>query len=154
MELCTYIMSSDSSHVQMREICKFGCETIIRVTDEQLINFILSIFGYVQVSRNIVMEAHLIRPAHFTGITCTAYQRRELSPVSQGMEMATNEQQLHFRCSTGSHNTSLNNFPFKVRHEHPAVGLLQTAPSVICWTCIQSVLYICICLVFFCFVFF
>uniref|UniRef100_A0A671UBY3 Adhesion G protein-coupled receptor A2 n=1 Tax=Sparus aurata TaxID=8175 RepID=A0A671UBY3_SPAAU len=70
---------------------------------------------FSMVSRNIVMEAHLIRPAHFTGITCTAYQRRELSPVSQGMDMAesTIEQQLRFRCSTGSHNTSLNNFPLK-----------------------------------------
>ncbi|KAF7660130.1 hypothetical protein LDENG_00288110 [Lucifuga dentata] len=67
------------------------------------------------VSRNIVMEAHLIRPAHFTGITCTAYQRREVLTGSLGMETAESiiEQQLHFRCSTGSYNTSLNNFPLK-----------------------------------------
>ncbi|KAK2837475.1 hypothetical protein Q5P01_014687 [Channa striata] len=70
---------------------------------------------FSMVSRNIVMEAHLIRPAHFTGITCTAYQRREVSPGSLGMEMAesAHEQQLRFRCSTGSHNTSLNNFLLK-----------------------------------------
>lgn len=62
------------------------------------------------------MEAHLIRTAHFTGITCTVYQRREVPTVSQGMEMpeSVHEQQLRFRCSTGSHNTSLNNFPLKV----------------------------------------
>lgn len=122
-----------------------------QLTDEQLINFIISIFGCVQVSRNIVMEAHLIRPAHFTGITCTAYQRRELSPVSQGMDMAESmiEQQLRFRCSTGSHNTSLNNFPLKVRPEHPSMGLLQTVPSVTCCTCIQGVLYIFVRLFFF-----
>ncbi len=61
-------------------------------------------FEYIQVSRNIVMEAHLIRPAHFTGITCTAYQRREVSTVGLGMEMteSAHEQQLRFRCSTGS----------------------------------------------------
>ncbi|XP_068167414.1 LOW QUALITY PROTEIN: adhesion G protein-coupled receptor A2 [Antennarius striatus] len=70
---------------------------------------------FSMVSRNIVMEAHFIRPAHFTGITCTAYQRREASAVSLGMENtdSTHEQQLRFRCSTGSHNTSLNNFPLK-----------------------------------------
>lgn len=64
------------------------------------------------------MEAHLIRTAHFTGITCTAYQRRDVPMVSQGMEMpeSVHEQQLRFRCSTGSHNTSLNDFPLKVRH--------------------------------------
>uniref|UniRef100_A0A4W6G7X6 Adhesion G protein-coupled receptor A2 n=1 Tax=Lates calcarifer TaxID=8187 RepID=A0A4W6G7X6_LATCA len=70
---------------------------------------------FSMVSRNIVMEAHLIRPAHFTGITCTAYQRREISAGGLGIEMAESaqEQQLRFRCSTGSHNTSLNNFLLK-----------------------------------------
>ncbi|XP_061527493.1 adhesion G protein-coupled receptor A2 isoform X2 [Phycodurus eques] len=70
---------------------------------------------FSMVSRNIVMEAHLIRPAHFTGITCTAYERRDVSTATLGMEMPefTREQQLRFRCSTGSHNTSLNNFPLK-----------------------------------------
>lgn len=79
-------------------------------------------FWYEQLSRNIVMEAHLIRPAHFTGITCIAYQRRELSTGSLGMEIteSANEQLLRFRCSTGSHNTSLNNFLLKVRHWYVA----------------------------------
>lgn len=69
-----------------------------------------------QVSRNIVMLAHLIRPAHFTGMSCTAYQRREGSGVNglEGQE-SPHEQQLHFRCMAGAHNTSLNNFPLKVR---------------------------------------
>uniref|UniRef100_A0A673BYZ7 Adhesion G protein-coupled receptor A2 n=1 Tax=Sphaeramia orbicularis TaxID=375764 RepID=A0A673BYZ7_9TELE len=68
---------------------------------------------FSMVSRNIVMEAHMIRPAHFTGFTCTAYQRREVLKGSLGMEVAdtTHEQQLRFRCSTGAHNTSLNYFP-------------------------------------------
>lgn len=70
---------------------------------------------FSMVSKNIVMEAHLIRPAHFTGITCTAYQRREVLTANPNMEKpdSTHEQQLHFRCSTGTHNTSLNNFPLK-----------------------------------------
>uniref|UniRef100_A0A3Q1JS92 Adhesion G protein-coupled receptor A2 n=1 Tax=Anabas testudineus TaxID=64144 RepID=A0A3Q1JS92_ANATE len=70
---------------------------------------------FSMVSKNIVMEAHLIRPAHFTGITCTAYQRRELATGSLGMEIteSAHEQQLRFRCSTGSHNTSLNTFLLK-----------------------------------------
>uniref|UniRef100_A0A8C7P8E1 Adhesion G protein-coupled receptor A2 n=1 Tax=Oncorhynchus mykiss TaxID=8022 RepID=A0A8C7P8E1_ONCMY len=67
------------------------------------------------LSRNIVMEAHLIRPAHFTGMSCTAYQRRETLLGNLGMEGAepTHEQQLRFRCTTGTHNTSINNFPMK-----------------------------------------
>lgn len=67
------------------------------------------------ISRNIVMEAHMIRPAHFTGMSCTAYQRREGTGGSQlhdGIEPSL-EQQLRFRCTTGTHNTSLNAFPLK-----------------------------------------
>ncbi|XP_051510132.1 adhesion G protein-coupled receptor A2-like isoform X1 [Myxocyprinus asiaticus] len=65
------------------------------------------------ISRNIVLEAHLIRPAHFTGMSCTAYQRREGTGGSHdGIESAL-EQQLRFRCTTGTHNTSLNAFPLK-----------------------------------------
>lgn len=66
-------------------------------------------------SRNIVMEAHLIRPAHFTGISCTVYQRREGAAGSQvhdGADLSL-EQQLRFRCTTGTHNTSLNAFHLK-----------------------------------------
>ncbi|XP_041856309.1 adhesion G protein-coupled receptor A2 [Melanotaenia boesemani] len=70
---------------------------------------------FSMVSKNIVMEAHLIRPAHFTGITCTAYHRCEVLAGHPGVETSesVHGQQLHFHCSTGSHNTSLNNFPLK-----------------------------------------
>lgn len=58
------------------------------------------------------MEAHLIRTTHFIGITCTAFQHHK---ISQELTEPAQEQQLHFRCSTGSHNISLNNFPLKVK---------------------------------------
>lgn len=88
------------------------------------------------------MEAHLIRTAHFTGITCTAYQRREVSTVSLGIEMSesAHEQQLRFRCSTGSHNTSLNNFPLKVRREHPVMRPLVA--SITACRAISNLLYL------------
>ncbi|TSO88128.1 Adhesion G protein-coupled receptor A2 [Bagarius yarrelli] len=63
-------------------------------------------------SQNIVMEAHLIRPAHFTGMTCTAFERRESSGAGDAID-SNHEQQLHFRCTTGTHNMSLNSFPLK-----------------------------------------
>jgi len=58
----------------------------------------------------------MIRPAHFTGMSCTVYQRREGaggSQVHDGIEFSL-EQQLRFRCTTGTHNTSLNAFHLKV----------------------------------------
>jgi len=70
------------------------------------------------------MEAHLIRPAHFTGMTCTAYQRRHLPGSSVGSDGSEydRDQDLSFRCSTGSHNTSLNSFPLKVSNKQPAAS--------------------------------
>ncbi|KAJ8285873.1 hypothetical protein GJAV_G00031950 [Gymnothorax javanicus] len=66
-------------------------------------------------SRNMVLEAHLIRPAHFTGMSCTVYERREGMGGGLGLEGAepAQEQLLRFRCTTGTHNTSLNSFPLK-----------------------------------------
>lgn len=95
------------------------------------------------------MEAHLIRPAHFTGITCTAYQRREASSGIVGIEMAesAHEQQLRFRCSTGSHNTSLNNFLLKVKAEPTAISaslrhLLNLTFAVGFQHCLISVMFL------------
>ncbi|XP_054905033.1 adhesion G protein-coupled receptor A2 [Poeciliopsis prolifica] len=70
---------------------------------------------FTVMSKNIVMEAHLIRPAHFTGITCTAFYHRELPTGRPGVQTSESapQQLLHFRCSTGSHNISLTNFPLK-----------------------------------------
>ncbi len=60
----------------------------------------------------------MIRPAHFTGMSCTVYQRREGARQSQGHDgiESSLEQQLRFRCTTGTHNTSLNAFHLKVCH--------------------------------------
>eukprot|EP00064_Thunnus_orientalis_P007562 superscaffoldBa00000849_g7584 len=113
VEMGSNLMQVDDQILTLAQREKRACSSIV---------FSLETLAWLQlhshaqdfsmVSRNIVMEAHLIRPAHFTGITCTAYQRREVLTNSLGMEMqeSAHEQQLRFRCSTGSHNTSLNNF--------------------------------------------
>ncbi|XP_006000352.1 adhesion G protein-coupled receptor A2 [Latimeria chalumnae] len=74
-------------------------------------------------SRNIVLEAYLIKPASYIGLSCTAYQRREAglgsrSPLQDTtrQEQETEhqpEQQLKFRCTTGNINISLANFHMK-----------------------------------------
>lgn len=83
----------------------------------------------IQVSRNIVMEAHLIRTTHFIGITCTVFQHHE---VSQGLSELAQDGQLNFRCSTGSHNTSLINFPLKVKHHHLHPANIKAYITTLC----------------------
>lgn len=84
-------------------------------------------FGQIcshQVSMNIALETFKIKPASFTGMTCTAFQRVGSNPerssirdVSQRVWDAESrqEQQLNFKCNTGNLTSSLVNFPVKVR---------------------------------------
>ncbi|XP_034004579.1 adhesion G protein-coupled receptor A2 [Trematomus bernacchii] len=116
VEMGSNLMQVDSQILALAQREKRACSSIVSSLETLAWP---QLHGHAQdfsmVSKNIVMEAHFIRPAHFTGITCTAYQRREVSTGSLGMETSesTHEQQLRFRCSTGSHNTSLNHFPLK-----------------------------------------
>uniref|UniRef100_A0A8C4HZI7 Adhesion G protein-coupled receptor A2 n=1 Tax=Dicentrarchus labrax TaxID=13489 RepID=A0A8C4HZI7_DICLA len=119
VEMGSNLMQVDDQILALAQREKRACSSIVHSLETlawpQLHSHAQDFSMVGAVSRNIVMEAHLIRPAHFTGITCTVYQRREVSMGSLGMEMpeSAHEQQLRFRCSTGSHNTSLNNFPLK-----------------------------------------
>ncbi|MBN3280306.1 AGRA2 protein, partial [Polyodon spathula] len=58
------------------------------------------------VQGNIALEAYLIKPSRYTGLSCTAFQRRD------GTGRA-HEQQLRFRCTIGANNASLHDFPVK-----------------------------------------
>lgn len=71
------------------------------------------------------MEAYLIKPHSYVGLTCTAFQRREggvlaAQPGGPGQDVLlepeplAEDQQLRFRCTTGRPNISLSSFHIKV----------------------------------------
>ena len=72
----------------------------------------------------MALEAYLIKPHSYVGLTCTAFQRREAgmpgtrhagpgqSPSPEPEPLA--DQQLRFRCTTGRPNVSLSAFHIKV----------------------------------------
>ena len=70
------------------------------------------------------MEAYLIKPHSYVGLTCTAFQRRETGapgtrPLGSGQSPSPEpeplaDQQLRFRCTTGRPNVSLSAFHIKV----------------------------------------
>lgn len=72
----------------------------------------------------MALEAYLIKPHSYVGLTCTAFQRREVGvsgvqPSSPGQDVplepeALADQQLRFRCTTGRPNVSLSSFHIKV----------------------------------------
>uniref|UniRef100_A0A8D2D2L6 Adhesion G protein-coupled receptor A2 n=1 Tax=Sciurus vulgaris TaxID=55149 RepID=A0A8D2D2L6_SCIVU len=88
-------------------------------------------------SRNVALEAYLIKPHSYVGLTCTAFQRRE-GGVSGGRlggpgQNALPEpeppadQQLRFRCTTGRPNISLSSFHIK---NSVALASIQLPPSL------------------------
>ncbi|XP_040124767.1 adhesion G protein-coupled receptor A2 isoform X3 [Ictidomys tridecemlineatus] len=88
-------------------------------------------------SRNVALEAYLIKPHSYVGLTCTAFQRRE-GGLSGGRlggpgQNALPEpeppadQQLRFRCTTGRPNISLSSFHIK---NSVALASIQLPPSL------------------------
>ncbi|XP_028655007.1 adhesion G protein-coupled receptor A2 [Erpetoichthys calabaricus] len=62
-------------------------------------------------SRNIALDAYLIKPARYTGLSCTALQRRD---VGVGDRTDTgHDMLLRFRCTTGVLNATLHSFAVK-----------------------------------------
>ncbi|XP_063131953.1 adhesion G protein-coupled receptor A2 isoform X4 [Rattus norvegicus] len=88
-------------------------------------------------SRNVALEAYLIKPHSYVGLTCTAFQRREVGvsgvqPSSPGQDVplepeALADQQLRFRCTTGRPNVSLSSFHIK---NSVALASIQLPPSL------------------------
>lgn len=72
----------------------------------------------------MALEAYLIKPHSYVGLTCTAFQRREAGapgarPEGPGQNPSPEleplaDQQLRFRCTTGRPNVSLSSFHIKV----------------------------------------
>lgn len=72
----------------------------------------------------MALEAYLIKPHSYVGLTCTAFQRREAGmlgarPMGLGQNSSPEpellaDQQLRFRCTTGRPNISLSSFHIKV----------------------------------------
>ncbi|XP_048186423.1 adhesion G protein-coupled receptor A2 isoform X2 [Perognathus longimembris pacificus] len=88
-------------------------------------------------SRNVALEAYLIKPHSYVGLTCTAFQRKEAGVVGArlggpGQDAPPEpeppaDQQLRFRCTTGRPNISLSSFHIK---NSVALASIQLPPSL------------------------
>uniref|UniRef100_A0A452SEQ6 Adhesion G protein-coupled receptor A2 n=1 Tax=Ursus americanus TaxID=9643 RepID=A0A452SEQ6_URSAM len=88
-------------------------------------------------SRNVALEAYLIKPHSYVGLTCTAFQRREagaagVRPGGPGQNPSPEpepltDQQLRFRCTTGRPSISLSSFHIK---NSVALASIQLPPSL------------------------
>lgn len=72
----------------------------------------------------MALEAYLVKPHSYVGLTCTAFQRQELGVAGPHLGGPGHntlpepeplaDQHLRFRCTTGRPNVSLSSFHIKV----------------------------------------
>ncbi|MBN3304421.1 AGRA3 protein, partial [Amia calva] len=87
-----------------------------------------------KVSPNIALEAFVIKPASFTGMTCTAFHRAPATPDralirgrQDGEADHPSDAQLNFKCNTANLSSTLVNFPMK---NTVALASIQLSPTV------------------------
>ncbi|RMC11517.1 hypothetical protein DUI87_11636 [Hirundo rustica rustica] len=117
IEIASNIMLVDDHVLWMAQKEDKACTRIVRCV-EQIASQILTSKTQVisKVSRNIALEAFMIKPSSFTGMTCTAYQKisenldKSVSPDLGRWEANHNpDLYLNFKCNTGNLDVSLVN---------------------------------------------
>nr|XP_033804665.1 adhesion G protein-coupled receptor A2 [Geotrypetes seraphini] len=135
IEMASNMMQVDEHILWMAQIENKACTSIIQSVEKIAGLRLSSNSQDLSVnSRNIALEAYLIKPDSYTGLSCTAFQRRDGSwPQTQGgnrQEQEANQpsdQLLKFRCTTGRSNVSLANFHIK---KSIALASIQLPPSL------------------------
>ncbi|XP_063781527.1 adhesion G protein-coupled receptor A2 [Pseudophryne corroboree] len=122
IEMASNMMLVDDHILWMAQVEDKACSSIVQ-TVEKIAGLTLSSNSQdLSVStRNIALEAFLIKPNSFVGLGCTAFQRREGGRGGHKQERdrkeqdisAPTDQRLKFRCTTGQTNVSLPNFHVK-----------------------------------------
>uniref|UniRef100_A0A452IZT0 Adhesion G protein-coupled receptor A2 n=1 Tax=Gopherus agassizii TaxID=38772 RepID=A0A452IZT0_9SAUR len=130
VEMASNMMLVDDHILWMAQIEDKACTRIVRSV-EKIAGYVLSSNSqHVAVnSRNIAFEAYLIKPESYTGLSCTAFQKRDSGRPSLQEQEAEPlaDQQLKFRCTTGQPNISLANFHIK---NSIALASIQLPPSL------------------------
>uniref|UniRef100_A0A803VUC0 Adhesion G protein-coupled receptor A1 n=1 Tax=Ficedula albicollis TaxID=59894 RepID=A0A803VUC0_FICAL len=117
IEIASNIMLVDDHVLWMAQKEDKACTRIVRCV-EQIAGQILTskIQVISKVSRNIALEAFMIKPSSFTGMTCTAYQKisansdKSATPDVGRWEANHNpDLYLNFKCNTGNLDGSLVN---------------------------------------------
>ncbi|XP_060097355.1 adhesion G protein-coupled receptor A1 isoform X1 [Heteronotia binoei] len=114
VEIASNIMLVSDHALWMAQKDDKACTRIVQCV-ERLTNQTLT--GNTQaiskVSLNIALEAFVIKPSSFVGITCTAFQKISAN-LDRSMTRDTGswdpEQHLNFKCNAGSHSGSVVNF--------------------------------------------
>ncbi|KAG8440851.1 hypothetical protein GDO86_006548, partial [Hymenochirus boettgeri] len=122
MEMASNMMQVDDQILWMAQVEDKACSSIVQTVEKIAGLTVSSNSQDLSVStRNIALEAYLIKPASFVGLSCTAFQRKDghreshrHSKDRQDHESDPHpDHKLKFRCTTGQTNVSLPNLHVK-----------------------------------------
>eukprot|EP00079_Xenopus_tropicalis_P009192 XP_002933000.1 PREDICTED: adhesion G protein-coupled receptor A2 [Xenopus tropicalis] len=132
LEMASNMMQVDDHILWMAQVEDKACSSIVQ-TVEKIAGLTLSSNSQdLSLStRNIALEAFLIKPESFIGLGCTAFQRRDGHRGGHRREKDRREEEveshadlrLKFRCTTGHINVSTHHFHAKNNHALAAVHL-------------------------------
>ncbi|XP_030807026.1 adhesion G protein-coupled receptor A3-like isoform X2 [Camarhynchus parvulus] len=117
IEIASNIMLVDDHVLWMAQKEDKACTRIVRCVEQIASQILTSKIQVIsKVSRNIALEAFMIKPSSFTGMTCTAYQKtsansdKSVTPDLGRWEANHNpDLYLNFKCNTGNLDGSLVN---------------------------------------------
>ncbi|XP_062832192.1 adhesion G protein-coupled receptor A1 isoform X4 [Anolis carolinensis] len=114
IEIASNIMLVNDHVLWMAQKEDKACTKIVQCV-ESIANLTLTSNTQVisKVSLNIALEAFMIKPSNFMGMTCTALQKISANSdrsLSRDTESRETDQHLNFKCNAGSHSASLKNF--------------------------------------------
>ncbi|XP_069474059.1 adhesion G protein-coupled receptor A2 [Ambystoma mexicanum] len=123
VEMASNIMLVDGHILWMAQVEDKACTSIVQSVEKIADLTLHSNSQDLSLhSRNIALEAFLIKPDSYIGLGCTAFQRREghghRSIIQEGAQReqdgdAHQDQKLKFRCTTGGSNSSLGKLRIK-----------------------------------------
>uniref|UniRef100_H0Z2Q2 Adhesion G protein-coupled receptor A2 n=1 Tax=Taeniopygia guttata TaxID=59729 RepID=H0Z2Q2_TAEGU len=129
VEMASNIMLVDDHILWMSQKEEKACTSIVRSLERIAAHTLGSNSQHMAVnSRNIALEAYVVKPESYVGLSCVAYQRWDGGPAGaeRGAE-PTADQQLRLRCTTGRPNISLSGFHIK---NSIALASIQLPPSL------------------------
>ncbi|MEE6512059.1 hypothetical protein FKM82_018969 [Ascaphus truei] len=145
VEMASNMMQVDDHILWMAQVEDKACSSIVQSV-EKIAGLTLSSNSQdLSVStRNIALEAYLIKPESYVGLSCTAFHRKDGARGSHRQEKDRKDQEadphtdqlLKFRCTTGRANISLPNFHVKnslaLASVHLPPSLFSTTSSPSC----------------------
>ncbi|XP_033027488.1 adhesion G protein-coupled receptor A2 [Lacerta agilis] len=135
VEMASNMMLVDDHVLWMAQIEDKACTSIVRSLEKIAAYTLSTSSQYIAVNtRNIAFEAYLIKPDSYVGLSCTAFQKREVVLSSRPHRQeryaeSLADQQLKFRCATGRPNISLASFHIK---NSIALASIQLPPGLFC----------------------